>query len=213
MIVKEFLIENIKLNYYVGISQIKLEAKNIQLEMFFNLIKEIQSNFKNAYLQFFNDTYVLNTQHIYLACYFVQRAFYYKKHISNKKEIEILLYLAANRQIKHAIRDFGIDDKQIKKGIINYCIVSSINNINKVENYVNTSLKASERKFTLNDQKIEKYHTIRNYFGFSDYQIETILNSYNIKKNIELPNQNNLSDLYLALNDLICEQMALISLE
>ncbi|MFX0057036.1 MAG: KEOPS complex subunit Cgi121 [Candidatus Heimdallarchaeota archaeon] len=213
MIVEEFLIKEIELKYLVGINQIKLKSTNLELEKFFNIIKEVQANFKDSFIQFFNDKYVLNTQHIYYACLFTQKAFFYKTNISNKKELELLLYFAGKRQIKQAIKDFGIDNEQIKKGIINLCIISSDQNINRIGNYVNSELKGVESNFTINEMKIEKYQNIRRYFGFSDNQIKSIIYSYNIKKSIEIPNQNNLPDLYLALNDLICEQMALISLE
>ena len=119
MIYEEFLIEEIDLKYFIGINQIKLKSTNLELETFIDLIKESQSNFKNSYLQFFNNKYVLNTQHIYHACYYTQKAFFYNTNISNKKELEVLLYLSAERQIKYAIKDFGIDIGQIKEGVIN----------------------------------------------------------------------------------------------
>ena len=213
MIIEEFLIEDMKLKYSVGINQIRLDSRDIELEKLLNLTKEIQNKYKDSYLQFFNEKYVLNTEHIYHACFFTQKSFYYKTNISNQKELEFLLYLATKRQIKDVIKDFGINLEYIKKGLINFCIISSNEIINKISNNVNSVLKAIETKFNLNNLNIEKYHIIKKYFGFSENQINSILKSYNIKIDIENPNKDNLQFLYLTLNDLICERMALLSLE
>ncbi|MFW9936355.1 MAG: KEOPS complex subunit Cgi121 [Candidatus Thorarchaeota archaeon] len=213
MIIEEFLIEDIKLKYFVGIAQIKLDSSSLELQQILELVNVIKNNYKNSYLQFFNDKYVLNTQHIYQACYFTQKSFYYETNISNQKELEFLLYLATKRQIKDAINDFGIDLEYLKKGIINLCIISSDQTINKIYNHVNTLLKAVETKFILNNLNIEKFNIISKYFGFSVNQITSILKSYNIHVDVENPNIGDLNSLYLALNDLICERMALLSLE
>jgi len=213
MIVEDFLIEDIELKYSVGIGQIKLDSSSLELEPLLDLVKEIQNKYKDTYLQFFNDKFVLNTQHIYHACFFTQKSFYYKINISNQKELEFLLYLATKRQIKDAIKDFGIDLEFIKKELINFCIITSDQTINKISNHIISVLKAIETKFNLNNQNFEKYNNIRKYFAFSDNQINSILKSYNINIDIKNPNVDNLQSLYLALNDLICEQMALLSLE
>ena len=163
MIVKEFNIQDLNLHYYVGIYQIKInldrfiatdkiDNKEKILNQFFNIIKEIQDKYENSVVQFIKDKYILNQDHIFTACYYLEKAFLQNKNISNKKNIELLLYLATNRQINKSIKGFGIDYSDLNKDKLTYCIISPQNNLNNI--YVNLSsvLLAEEEELTINDQ-------------------------------------------------------------
>jgi len=213
MIVNNFKIIEINLSYYIGINRIKMSSRRYKVDQLFELIEIIQNKYKDSILQFFDDKYVLNTEHIYNACYFVMKAFLQDKNISNKKELEFLLYLATKRQIKSAIVDFGIDNEKIRGDILNICIVSSEENLNLINNDVKKTLNASEEEITLNRITIEKYEMVKNYFKITDNQITTVLKSYGINKNEDSVTNEKIDSLYMALNDLISEKMALLSLE
>ena len=60
---------------------------------------------------------------------------------------------------------------------------------------------------------VQKYSLVKSYFDLSNNQIKSILNSYGIEINIHKLNTGNLNHLYLALNELICEKMALLCVE
>jgi len=213
MIINNFKIKEINLSYAIGINRIKISSPRFNVDHLFEIIEIIHNKYKDSIFQFFDDKYVLNAEHIYNACYFVMKAFLHKKNISNKRELEFLLYIATKRQIKSAIEDFGIDNKKIRDGILNLCIVSSEENLNLINDGIIKTLNASEEETTLNHITIEKYEIIKNYFEITDNQIITVLKSYGIKKNEDSITNEKLNYLSMALNDLISEKMALLSLE
>jgi len=209
MIVKNFYISDLDLKYLVGINQIRIF--DITLDFILNLTEKIQNDHKNSVLQFFSDKYILNQDHIFTACYYTQKAFIDKTNISKRKNIELLLYLATERQIKNALEAFGINLKSDKK--TSYVIISNENNLNRINEEVLDSLGANEVELTINDQSVKKFNQIKSYFEISDNQINSVLNSYGAKEFKNDPIANNLNNLFLAVYDLICEKMAFLSLE
>jgi tRNA threonylcarbamoyladenosine modification (KEOPS) complex Cgi121 subunit len=145
-----------------------------------------------------------------MACYNLQRAFHQDINISNKKKIEVFLYLAANRQISKSIEAFGIEYYDLNKESSTFCIISPNDNLNSINDELLQVLKANEIKLTLNDQKINKFDKIKEFFSITEDQIKIILNSYGIQGKKE---EISLNYKYSAVNELICEKMALLSLE
>lgn len=200
-------------NYYIGINQIEIDPKEVQINELVELIEIIQSNHEDTVLQFFNDRYVLNPEHILHACYFVQKAFYTKNNISNKKNLELLLYLATKRQIKLSLEHFGVNDYNFHNKRISYCIISSEDNIKQLNIEINRNLHSKDISLNLENLSNDKFNRVKKYFEFSDNQILTVLCSYGYTNDKLNLNSLNLESLYEALNDLICEKMALLSLE
>ena len=224
VIVKDFNIKQMDLKYYVGINQIRieldqfLEVHNIPnereaLNYIFKIIEELQNKNRELIIQIFRDNYVLNQDHIFIACYYLQKALFHESLISNKKNIELLLYLSTHRQISKSIKSFGVDAGDLNKGTFIICIVSPINNLNMIINEILENLNATEIKLSINDLTSEKIREIIKFYNFSELQIKSVLKSYGIKNiNLEKP-KNNLHDISLAVFDLICEKMALLNLE
>lgn len=221
MIVKEFKIEEINLNYFVGINQVEFDSdyffqtqevidEKETLDLFFKTISEIQSRYTNSIVQFFKEMYILNQDHIFSACYYLQKAFFNQKNISNKKEIELLLYLSTNRQISKSIQALGIEYSDIRKGNLLYCIISSTNILHKLNNEILKVLKAKEKELTINNASLEKINLIQEFYEISEEQITCILNSYGKDSKCET---SHLKSKFSALFDLICERMVLLSIE
>jgi tRNA threonylcarbamoyladenosine modification (KEOPS) complex Cgi121 subunit len=200
-------------NYYIGINQIEIDPKEVQIKELVELIELIQGHHEDIVLQFFNDRYILNSEHILHACYFVQKAFYTKNNISNKKNLELLLYLAAKRQIKLSLEWFGVSNYNLQDKRISFCIISLEDNLQKVNIEINSYLHSKDISLNLENLSIDKIKIVKKYFEFSDNQILTVLCSYGYKNDILDINSLNLESLYEVLNDLICEKMALLSLE
>ncbi|MFX1337497.1 MAG: KEOPS complex subunit Cgi121 [Promethearchaeota archaeon] len=224
MIIKEFKISDLNLKYFIGINQIsvdfsklldqnKLENRDQVLEFIFDVIEKVQRTYKGATIQFFSQEYVLDQDHIFNASYFMEKAFRNGINISNKKNIELLLYLATNRQIKIGIEAFGVKFVDVKKGGVLYCIISQENNIDEINNEIIRILQANELPLNLNKRSYDKFKSIKDYFAINEHQIITVLKSYGISNKNEDLMSYKLEDLYLALNDLICEKMTLLSLE
>jgi len=210
MIIKKFEIKEREITYYVGINQLKINPQSFTLTQFFKIIEEKKNN--DLVIQIFNNTHVLNSEHVFNACYFLQKAFLNNINISNKKNIELLLYLAVNRQIKIAIQDFGMNEDQFNTGLINLCIISSKDDLDLINREIEKSLNANKLKLTLDKYSLKKYEMVKKYFNISDNQINSILNSYGTKLNAKIRDKD-IPVLYLSLNDLICERMTLLSLE
>ncbi|NVM18984.1 MAG: hypothetical protein HWN80_14815 [Candidatus Lokiarchaeota archaeon] len=200
-------------NYYVGINQIEIDPKEVQINELVELIELIQSNYEDTILQFFNDRYILNSEHILHACYFVQKAFHTKNNISNKKNLELLLYLAAKRQISISLECFGVNDYNFHNKRISYCIISSSDNFKQLIIEVNKNLHSQDISLNLEKLSTDKFNRVKKYFDFSDNQILTVLRSYGYKNDKLDINSLNLERLFEALNDLLCEKMVLLSLE
>lgn len=226
MIEKEFNIDDLNLKYFVGINQINIDLKKIlekielkgktdaiKIKIVIDLIERIQSEYEGSMVQFFSDKYVLNRDHIYIACYNFLKAFNNKENISNRQNIEFLLYLSTKRQIKKAIEAFGIKNADLESGKLNYCIVSRKSNMSEINGAILQNLEAHEVEFTIDLQDVNKINQIKTYFKISNNQIKSVFNSYGIKIHDDAPTTENLDSIVLALSDLICEKMALLSLE
>jgi tRNA threonylcarbamoyladenosine modification (KEOPS) complex Cgi121 subunit len=210
MIIKKFEIKEREITYYVGINQLKINPQLFTLTQFFKIIEEKKNN--DLVIQIFNNKHVLNSEHVFNACYFLQIAFLNNINISNKKNIELLLYLATKRQIKIAIQDFGINEGEFNTGLINLCSISSKDNLDLINREIEKLLNANKLKLTLDNYSFKKYEMVKRYFNISDNQINSVLNSYGTKVNAKIRDKD-IPVLYIALNDLICERMALLSLE
>ena len=200
-------------NYYLGINQIEIDPKEVQINKLVELIEVIQTHYADTVLQFFNDRYILNPEHILHASYFVQKAFNTQINISNKKNLELLLYLATKRQIKLSLEGFGVNNYNLQNRRISFCIISLEDNIQQINIEINSYLHSKDISTNLGNSSIDKFKIVKKYFEFSDNQILTVLKSYGHKIDVLDINSLNLESLFKALNDLICEKMALLSLE
>ncbi len=211
MIIREFSFPEEQLHYFVGLGS--LVITKLELDDLFNLIDLIQNRYEGVMLQFFNRKLILNYNHIFYACYHTLKTFHLKTNISNKMGIEILLYLAANRQIKKALKFYGITKQNINQGTIDFCIISNNNNLEIVCKELLKEISNEEIDLDLGESSYDKYKRIKEYFGINKNQIKAVLKSYRIFFDDIKPNKNNIGYLYLALEDLICEKMVLLSLE
>ncbi|MFX1530222.1 MAG: KEOPS complex subunit Cgi121 [Promethearchaeota archaeon] len=224
MIVKDFYIEGMDLRYFVGINQIKLDINQFlkvnsitneqeALNRVFDIIEELQNNNKESTIQFLKNKYVLNQDHLFMACYYMQKAFLLKTNISNKKNIELLLYLSTSRQISKGIETFGIEYNDLKQGNTIICIISPKNNIDEINNEILQILHAKEINLTIDNLTVKKIKSIIDNYEISDLQIKSVLNSYG-NKNYNITDYiNNLEPFSLAIFDLLCEKMALLNIE
>jgi tRNA threonylcarbamoyladenosine modification (KEOPS) complex Cgi121 subunit len=221
LITKEFMIEDLNLNYHVGINQInfnftdfldsnELKTEGDALEYLFSLIEIIQSKFKDSIIQFFKTNYLLGTKHLFLACYFTQKAFYHQYNISNSKNIELLLYLSAKRQIKSGIDAYGINLGDLKSSNLLYCIISPNDNLKTINKEICKILNAGNVELSIDSIDLNKWEQVKEFFEISDDQINVILKSTG---KTEFQERNDLNLKILALQDLICEKMAFLSLE
>ncbi|MHA1192831.1 MAG: KEOPS complex subunit Cgi121 [Promethearchaeota archaeon] len=213
MITKSIIINEIDMKYSVGISKIQLGLNSLSLKDLFKLIEEIQKDKKGSMIQFFNDELILNSEHVFNACYFTIKAFNNGINISNQKNLEFILYLATKRQIKQSLSDFGLNFAHISDKELTYCIISSSNELSLIDEVILQKLNAKHLTLDLNKKNYDKFKRVKDYFQISDNQISVVLKTYNLNLLSKTPTKEDLINLYKVLNDLICEKMALLSLE
>jgi tRNA threonylcarbamoyladenosine modification (KEOPS) complex Cgi121 subunit len=224
MIIKEFKIKDLNLHYFIGINQIRINFKkfleinkitdeNKAEDLIFNKIEAIQNKFLNSTIQLIKSKYILNQDHIFTAGYFLQKAFLQNLNISNKRNIEIFLYLSTNRQISKGIDAFGITNIDLNKNNLISCIISSVNNLKEINNNILLNLNAYEVNITINYQTVEKFHLIQNFYENSNKQLSSSFKSYGVHTFNEKHLDYNLNAMYMALYDLLCEKMALLNTE
>ncbi len=213
MIKKDYIFQNSKLNYSVLLRKIQIEKKENSLEKLFQIIEDLQNKYNNSIIQFFDDLYILNENHIYNSIYYTRKAYMNKFLISNKQSIELLLYFAAKRQIKYGINYFGIKKENVDSGIINFCIVSDKEILEKIYRDFSKMINFIELEYDYNEKSIDRYNRIKQFFDINEKQIIVILKTLDMKIDSEKIVTSNLNLLYNVLNKLICEKMVLLSLE
>ncbi|MBY9003121.1 MAG: hypothetical protein KGD73_04045 [Candidatus Lokiarchaeota archaeon] len=213
MIIKSFKINEVDLKYSVGISKLKLGLNSLSLEDLFKLIEDIQKDKKGSMIQFFNDDFILNSEHVFHACYFTMKAFKKGVNILNQKNLEFILYLASKRQIKQSLYDFGLKFEHISNKKLTYCIISPSMELSLIDEDILQKLNAKHLDIDLNKISYDKFKRVKDYFQISDNQILVVLKTYGLNIILENPSKEDLINLYKVLNDLISEKMALLSLE
>jgi KEOPS complex subunit Cgi121 len=137
------------------------------------LLQQIQdyAQKQNLIIQIFNADMIYGKQHLIIATEHATRAFKQKTNTTNSLEMEILLYAAGQRQLKHAIPKMGIT-----KGTTNVAILIT----NKKETRTSTIDKTIQNQLlkTLNLKRNDTVlqgseETLRNY-GITTTEQQTV---------------------------------------
>lgn len=91
---------------YVGIFALSFK-RLIHRDLLFNYVKSLEGPFK---IQFLNVNSIASWRHIASAAMRALRSFKYGQNISDKIEIELLLYCSGRRQIKDALNIVGLSE-------------------------------------------------------------------------------------------------------
>ncbi|MFX0073250.1 MAG: KEOPS complex subunit Cgi121, partial [Candidatus Hermodarchaeota archaeon] len=190
MNVKNFNISEANLNYYIGIGRLSINLDNILnkqhfseesevLDFIFKIIEQTQEKHnEEAVIQFFSDNFVIDQNHVYNACYYTLKAFDNNSNILSKKNLELFLYLATNRQIKIGIDAFGITLSDLKKGTLCYCIISFKDNVLEINDDILNLLSTKEIELELNLSSASKLQKIIEFFDINEKQLNIIIKYY-----------------------------------
>ena len=167
--------------------------KNVKIENVEEFIQNIRKETGNVTVQFFDAKFVAGYEHLYFAVLNALTAFKNNLNISRNLAVEILLYAAAERQIRNAVELLGI-----KEGTGNIAVVILAENkeeIVKILNRLSKLVQASEDKSILEIDD-EKFEAIKRMFKISDLELEAKLERKGLEKE--------------ALKDLVIERVALL---
>jgi tRNA threonylcarbamoyladenosine modification (KEOPS) complex Cgi121 subunit len=165
-------------------------AENTKVTDINKTMSELDKQTKGKIYQLFDADKITDPNHIYYA---TANAFYAMENgcnISNKLDVEILLYASTQTQISRAIKMIGVSKKTTQIAV---AVISEKEN-DPIASYI------AEYLGDLNDEILEpspeKYEALKNLYGITDIAIRTIE-----------------GDKYKTLTSLITEKGALISLK
>ncbi|MFX1450859.1 MAG: KEOPS complex subunit Cgi121, partial [Promethearchaeota archaeon] len=121
-------------------------------------------------------------EHIFFSAIHSLKAFKQGINILNNLELEILLYVSGQHQIKVAIEKFGIDLETQNIAII--ILGKDINSIENARITVLALIEGIENEAVLTISK-EKYENICKNFNISQLEIETVANSSGWKDKLD----------------------------
>jgi len=167
--------------------------KNVKIENVEEFIQNIRKETGNVTVQFFDARFVAGYEHLYFAVLNALTAFKNGLSISKNLAIEILLYAAAERQIRNAVQLLGVREDTAKVAVV--VLAESKDEVVKALDKVSSIIQAEEDESILEiDDK--KFETIKKLFNVSDLELEAKLERKGLEKE--------------ALKDLIIERVALL---
>ena len=167
--------------------------KNVKIEDVEEFIQNIRKETGNVIVQFFDARFVAGYEHLYFAVLNALTAFKHGLSISKNLAIEILLYAAAERQIRNAGQLLGIWEDTAKVAVV--ILAESKDEVVKALDKVSSIIQAEENESILEIDD-EKFETIKKLFNVSDLELEAKLERKGLEKK--------------ALKDLIIERVALL---
>jgi len=177
-------------------------GKYLEITGFSNLCIEDAEDFvkvarkgapQGSWVQFFNAELVATWQHLYFAVLNALLAFKNERNISKSVTMEAMLYASAQRQIRKAINLMGVKCSSVNVAVV--VIDESVESVESVLSAVSKCVGEETDDAVLELSK-EKVHGIREAFGITKKELETVMEEDNEKD---------------ALVDLVIERVALLS--
>jgi len=171
LIIKKISFNNFE-EKLIGIAGVK-SVKVRNPDDFFNKIDAFKK--RNVIIQFFNADLIAGWEHVFFSTVNAYNAFHQKRNISNKIEIEIMLYVSAQRQIKSAIDSFGVNEDTSNLAIL--AIAESEENIEKILYDLMASIGGTMDDSVLEINDHRKFEKICKAFNISLKELKAIRRS------------------------------------
>ena len=148
---------------------------------------------QSTWIQFFDAKLVATWQHLYFAVLNALLAFKNERNISKSVAMEAMLYASAQRQIRKAIQLIGVKCDSANVAVM--IIGESPNSVKTLLSAVSKRIGEKSDETVLDILK-EKVQGIREAFGITETELETVMEKTNGKQ---------------ALVNLVIERIALLS--
>jgi len=132
------------------------------------LLEEAKKHKNDCEIIYINPDYVISPTNIIIAIQYALRAFKRGKNISRLLPIEVMLYLAGEREISKALRFFRI--KEITDKLIIAIIGETTNKVLTVKAHLMKKFSFKESKIEVNREKIDY---VKNLYKISREEIST----------------------------------------
>lgn len=171
--------------------------RNVRIKDVDKFIKKVSETAKSCVIQVFNADNISGSRHLFFATLNALRAISQKRNISDRLEMEALLYASGQRQIKKAIEMLGVKLNTSKVAVLlignNKKTVQSIEK--KLPNIMN-GIKDNKVLEIISPKKAER---LKQLYDISNLEIEALSNE-----------DQKLSQI---ITEIIIEQGALLILE
>jgi KEOPS complex subunit Cgi121 len=171
---------------YAGFNNVKIKDVN-------KLFQTLKYETDDACVQFLDASFVAGLEHLRFATLNALKAFEDHVNISSSLAIEILLYAAAQRQIKEAVRLIGVKTSTTK--VAGVVLAENPRQASAILKVI-SRLLCGKRDDSVIDVTGEKLANLRELFGISDVELEAKSERKGLEKQ--------------ALTDLVIEHMALL---
>lgn len=167
--------------------------KNVKIDDVEDFIQRVRRETRNATVQFFDAKFVAGHEHLYFAVLNALTAFRNNLNISKSLAVEILLYAAAERQIRNAVELLGIREETENVAVV--VLAESEDEVVKALEKISSFIHAEEDESALEIDD-EKFEAIKKLFNVSDLELEAKIERKGLEKE--------------ALKDLVIERGALL---
>ncbi len=181
---------------FIGISALKAK-KIIEINDLIKKIREISDKY-SVEIQVLNADKIASWENLFFASINALKSFQGRYNIANNLPIQTLLYLAADRQIQNAIKNFGIkkDTSKIAVIIFSNLMENITNSFTEIKNLFDGI--ENENLLELNN---EKFNSLLGLYKISDIELSNLMDD------------NTEKSKYRTLIKLIIDRGSLISLE
>lgn len=167
--------------------------RNVKIEDINKFFSAVRREVEDAHVQLFEAQLVAGWEHLYFAALNALNAFRNKTNISKNLAVETLLYASAQRQIEKAVELLGIKPESSQVAVL---IIAETKQMAASSLKVVSRLTMGELDDSVLEITNEKVKSIRELFGISDLELETMLEKEASEKKV--------------LIDLVIEHMALL---
>ena len=139
------------------------------------ILTATQQEFRDATVQFVDLDKTTGHRHILLATYNALKSRSLGQMISRSFAIEILLYIAAERQITQAFARIGVETKTKRIGVI--ATSSSPEILSRIKEHLTKSFNQECNDDLLDEWTEQRCKAIRELLGVTDEEIQTVTRS------------------------------------
>lgn len=150
-----------------------LGFKDVKINEIDDFLGKIRRKMSPTIVQFFDADYIAGKPHLYFAVLNALKAFEQGRNISEKLEVEILLYASGKRQIDRAIEMIGIKPKTSKIALL--ILASNVKAAREAEKKAEKNIPGIRDNSVLEIKGEEKVRDLMKTFGVTNLELETVI--------------------------------------
>lgn len=159
---------------YVWISAFDTKLENVE-----QVLQTVQGKFPGVCVQLVDLDRVAGSRYLFLATFNAIKSFHSKQPISRSLGIEILLYIAANRQISESLKRVGITTDT--RRIAALAVGDSTDQVSVAGSFLAELLNRRSRDELVDEWPPERVDNVRSGFGIGDKELRAIIRKSEVR--------------------------------